>query len=425
MKTYNISRTGETIYCEKLKNGFTTYVIPSKNKNNYYAVLGVRYGAFDIEFIPLGSSDYYKSNYGVAHFLEHQAFEMNNEENPMSFFAKSGVCSNASTGFLSTKYYIWGTEEFNKNLDYLLTFVFSPYFTKENIKQELGIINEEIRMYEDNPNWILDGTARKMIYNELPVLEKIAGSCETVAKISPKELKICYDTFYVPNNMFLIVSGNVDENCVFDIVKNHKILNNLKPNYDIKRKEYQEKASVNEEYKLLKANVCIPKLKYIFKFARKQFSMKEDYKLEMYFNLLIAILFGSTSEFYEKIRSENIVSAYYVDHSNYGNSYILEFSVDSEYADIFKDLVDEYIKNIKIKEEDFIRMKRVWIASEIRMSDSPDMQAENLLDDLINYNKIFPNRIEMINEMNMKELNKLIKELDFSNSCFVLMNPKD
>lgn len=425
MKTYKFSRTEEPIYYDKLKNGFTVCVLPTKEKDNYYAVLGVKYGAMDTVFIPFGKDEYYESNYGIAHYLEHQAFEMPNGEDPMAFFSQSGVNSNASTSFISTKYYIWGVKELRKNLDYLLNFVLSPYFTKENVHQELGIINEEIRMYEDDPNWILDGIVRKMVYNELPVREKIAGSYETVAKITEEELKLCYDTFYVPNNMFLIVSGNVDENEVFDLVHKHEILNKLKPNYDIKRKEYRETEKVNDEYQEVKMNICIPKVKYIFKFTRDQFSIKEDFKLDMYFNIFVAILFGSTSEFYEKIRSENIVNAYYVDHCFYSNCYTLEFSADSDRADVFKDLVDDYIKNIQISENDFERMKRVWIASEIRMSDCPDIEAENVLDDLITYNKIYPNRIDLIDKMNMKELNQLIKDLNFENSCFVLMNPKD
>ena len=240
MKTYNFARTNETLYYDELKNGFKVYVVPTTNKDSFYAVIGVFYGSNDISFIPNGQTEYKETNLGIAHYLEHLAFANEEGEDPFSFFSKSGVNTNASTSFLSTKYYIWGNNDLKNNLDYLLNFVLTPYFTDENIKKELGVITEEIRMYEDEPNWVIDDLARKMAFKELPLKEKISGSYESIQKITKEELYDCYNTFYAPDNMFLIVSGNVSEKEVFDLVKNHKKLNSLLPKGKVKREEYDE-----------------------------------------------------------------------------------------------------------------------------------------------------------------------------------------
>lgn len=421
MKTYKYSRTNEKLYYEELENGFKICVIPNKN-NDFYAVLGVKYGANDISFEVDGK--YIDTNYGIAHFLEHLAFNMEDGEDPFTFFNKSGVNSNASTGYNATRYYIWGTEEFKKNLDYLLTFVLSPYFTSDSIKREQGIINEEIRMYEDDPGFRIDNVGRKMIFNNSPSKESIAGSYESIANISEKELYECYNTFYVPNNMYLVVSGNVNYEDVMDVVKNNKIICKMKPNYNIKRKKIDEKDEVLSEYRELKMNIYIPKAKYTFKINRHNFSIKEDIKLDMYLNMIMSIIFGSSSEFYEEIIRDNIVTGYYGDCTLYNDHYVLDFVAETDKADIFKDTVDRYIKNIVINEDDLRRIKRVWIASEIKLSDSNDIAAENIMDDFIYYDKFYTNRIDLIEELNLKEMKKIVKELNLENNAFLLINPK-
>lgn len=422
MKTYKYSRTNEKLYYEELKNGFRICIVPNKN-DNYYAVLGVKYGANDVSFKI--NDDYVETNYGIAHFLEHLAFNMEDGEDPFTFFNKSGVNANASTGYEATRYYIWGTKEFKKNLDYLLTFVLSPYFKNDSIKRERGIINEEIRMYEDDPGWNIDSVGRRMVFDKHPMKESISGTYDSIKKISEKELYDCYNTFYVPNNMYLVVSGNVNYEDVMDVIKNNKIINDMKPNYIIERKKVFEKNEVVKEYQELKLNIYLPKTKYMFKINRNNFSIKENIKLNMYLNMIVSIIFGGTSEFFEKVINENISTGYYVDCSLYGDYYILDFVAESDKADIFKDTIDEYLKNIRINEDDFRRIKRVWIASEIKMSDINDMVAESIIDDFISYDKFYTNRIDLIEELDLKELKKVIKELDFSNSIFILANPKE
>lgn len=423
MKTYKYSRIGNKLYYNELNNGFRICVIPNLEKNNFYAVIGVKYGSSDTSFKDNGRV--IETNYGIAHFLEHMTFNMEDGEEPFSFLNKSGVNSNASTTFDTTRYYIWGSEDFKKNLDYLLTFVFSPYFNEEGIKRERGIINEEIRMYKDEPGWHLDDEGRKMIFSENPCKEPISGTHESIAKITEQELYDCYNAFYVPNNMFLVVSGNITNEEVMDVIKNNKLVNEAKPNYNVERLKFNEPDEVIEEFKKIEMNIYLSKLKYAFKMRRDNFSIKDDIKLNMYLNMLLSILFETSSEFNEKITSNNIASSYYVDCILYGKHYLVDFVAESEKADIFKDEVDKVLANIQIDEDDFRRIKRVWIASEFKMSDSNDMLAENIMDDYIRYGNFHTDRIDIIESLSLKELKKVISELNWNNSCFILATPKE
>ena len=424
MKTYKFPRTNDNIYYDVLDNGLSICIIPNKNYPNYCASLGVFYGSCDLEFVPKGKKKFVKTNSGIAHFLEHKKFEMSDLVNANDFFSENGAGCNASTSFKETKYYIWGSEKFKENFNHLLTYVFTPYFDEESVKNEIGIINEEIKMYDDEPGWIIDETSKKMLFNILPIKEKIAGTYETISKITAAELYECYNTFYVPNNMFLIVSGNVSVEDVMDVIEK-KGLSKIEPNDNIKRKEYQESDLVKEEYKELKLNIIIPKVKYCFKINTSNFNLKDKLKLDMYINIIESIIFGATSDFCEKVKKENIVEDYYVGHYLYDKYLILEFNAESDKSDLFKEMVDMYLKNMKIEEKDLERMKRVWIASEIRISDKSDILAESLLDDFFEYKRLCYDRINIVETLNIEELNGFLKDLTFNNNCFLLANPKD
>ena len=75
--------------------------------------------------------------------------------------------------------------------------------------------------------------------------------------------------------------------------------------------------------------------------------------------------------------------------------------------------------------EELERIKKVWIASEVRMIDNIEITVDNICSDLIQYNKVYENRIELIRELNMKELKQVINNLDTSNQSLVMILPND
>ena len=140
----------EKYYYVKHKSGLDIYVFPKKMASTY-ALFGTKYGSVDSRFKKLSDPDFIEVPAGIAHFLEHKMFENEDGVDTFARFAKTGAQANAYTSFGITAYLFSATERVYESLDILLDYVTHPYFTKENVDKEQGIIAQEIRMCEDNP----------------------------------------------------------------------------------------------------------------------------------------------------------------------------------------------------------------------------------------------------------------------------------
>ena len=178
----------QDIYFEKLDNGLAVYILPFKNKNNYFVSYFTKFGSLILDFYSEEEKKMIHVPEGIAHFLEHKMFEQEDGVDPFEFFAKSGTGCNASTSYKATRYYCMGTENLHENLDYLINYVNSPYFTDENVEKEKGIICEEINMLKDNPEWFAEEEMQRMLYQKHSFRIPIAGSCESVRTITKEDL---------------------------------------------------------------------------------------------------------------------------------------------------------------------------------------------------------------------------------------------
>ena len=194
-------------------------------------------------------------------------------------------------------------------------------------------------------------------------------------------------------------------------------------NIEIKRKEYEEPLDVKEEFSKLYMNVKVPKIRFSIKIDKNKWKNFTDIEINMYFGVINSLLFGSTSNFREKVKNEELTTGFYIEKNNYDHFITLDITAESEKADMFIDEVKNTLNNIKIKKEDLERLKKVWIASEIRMIDNVELTVDNIYSDLILYDKVYLNRIELIKELNIKRLNKFLKELDLSNQSLVMVLP--
>mgnify|MGYP000441582911 CR=1 FL=1 len=148
--TKNDSALHESMQTRTLANGLRICYLPKEGFSKTFAILATDFGSVDASFTFEGKR--YDTPAGVAHFLEHKMFE-DEDGNALQKFARTGASPNAFTSHTMTAYHFSCTDRFEENLKILLKFVFTPYFTDENVEKERGIINQEIRMVEDTPNW--------------------------------------------------------------------------------------------------------------------------------------------------------------------------------------------------------------------------------------------------------------------------------
>ena len=419
MKKINLQGLEMDCYTEVLDNGLEVYMLPYSNKKNYFISYATRFGSDVLEFTDEKKKTH-KLQLGIAHFLEHKMFEQEDGKDPFTFFSESGTDSNASTSFDNTQYICYGTKEFKKNLEYLLEFVNRPYYTDENVEKEKGIIAEEIKMYEDVPDFKLEMKLRECLYKNHPRRIDIAGTIGEINKITKEDLYSCYENFYVPNNMFILIVGNFPPKEALAIIERK---------LDTKKKKKLPTVSkVTEPVKVeckecqLRENIEIPKVAIGIKVPMKNIKL-EKLELDLYLNMLTTILFGSSSAFREKARQEKLLSGLYMEWEmleEYHTFYMMTSTTQPK--ELIKEVEKEW-KSKNVTEEDFTRIQKVWIANEVRTIDNIDATVNNLYDDILKFGEIIPDKIEKIKNMKFKKLKDLMKEIDGTNMSIVQMIP--
>lgn len=423
MKAIELKGLDQTLYYEKLENGLEVYMLPYKNKSNYTMHYLTKYGSIQTTFIPYGEKEKITVPDGIAHFLEHKMFEQEDGVDPFTYAAKTGTYSNASTNFECTRYYFEGNQAFQDNLNYLLDFVGSPYFTDENVEKEKGIIAEEIKQYDDEVEWVFEEEIKKALLQKDNHRVDIAGTIESINTITKEDLYNTYYTFYQPSNMFLVISGDFKVEDAINTIKNNETLRNAKTNFKVKVFQEEEPLAVNEKIKELEFNVVNTKVGYGIKIPIKH--IKDKYLFNLYIGLMLSIKFGLSSVFREKLKKEQLMTSFYMEREIVGEYLIIVFKADSETPFELIEEIKKELANIEILEEEINRLKKVWISSEVIMIDNINMSLENIVDDIIEFGDIIPNKVEIFRSLNKKDYDKILSSIDFSNSSTVIIRPKE
>lgn len=293
---------GETVYTEKLGNGLTVCVDTKPEFGKQFAFFATNYGGMNMRFrIPGG--DWQNTPAGVAHYLEHKMFDTE-DGNALQALAANGVDPNAFTSSSITGYYFEGAEGFEENLKILLSFVSVPYFTKESVDKEQGIIGQEIRMCEDNPDIEVFYHLMEALYEHNPVRVKVAGTVESIAEITAETLYQCHKAFYNPGNMVLCVAGSVDPKRVCEIAA--EVL--PKTASPVAETDYgaAEKQTAHEHFMECRMAVASPLFQLGFKCDPAEGEQRLRQRLLA--ELVCDALLGSSSPLYARLYEEGLIN---------------------------------------------------------------------------------------------------------------------
>ena len=285
----------ETVYQTRLSNGLTVSLLPKKQFNEVYGVVTVQFGSVDTSFT-LYEKGLQSYPAGIAHFLEHKLFERENAEDIMESFTRLGADSNAFTSFTKTSYLFSTIDHLSENLDLLEELVTVAHFTEESVEREREIIQQEREMYQDDPDSRLFFATLANLYPNTPLAADIVGSEKSINNIQLNDLKDNFTAFYKPVNMSLFLVGNFD----VDIVENYfsqKKLRNLEDM--VVRKEKLTLQPVKETDSL-RMEVSSPKLAVGIRGAG-EVAEEDCYRYNVLLKLLFTMLFGWTSERFQKL----------------------------------------------------------------------------------------------------------------------------
>lgn len=294
----------EKLYVEKLENGLTIMILPRKTTQKKYAMWGVNFGSIDNHFINPDNNKEIKIPDGVAHFLEHKMFEQENGVNSLDALSSLGVDANAYTTNDYTTYLFECTDNFYEALDELMDYVQHPYYTDENVEKEKGIIGQEINMYDDYPTWKVYMNAMECLYHNNPVKLDIAGTIESITPITKETLYDCYNTFYTPSNMLMVITGDFEPEKLIQEIKNRIVKNENKG--EIKRIYPKEPEEINKEKIEAVMDVNNP----IFVIAIKDKTLEnetEQVKKHIAIEILLNIIAGKSSKLYKELYEKGIV----------------------------------------------------------------------------------------------------------------------
>ena len=302
MKPVFYESLGETVYRETLPNGLELRVVPKPEHAKKYAFFATRYGGMDTRFQLNGQ--WLDTPAGIAHYLEHKMFDTK-EGNALQELAKNGAEPNAFTSNAMTGYYCDSTDHFDENLEILLSFVSIPYFTEESVAKEQGIIGQEIRMIEDNPDWQIYVRLLRSLYSANTVRTSIAGTVESISHITAETLYDCHKAFYAPSNMILTVVGNADPVRVSDLAR--RVL--PKEGGPVIPRDYgQEPEAVAQREARLSMEVSSPQFLTGFK-CRPIPEGEGQLRAMVLGDMACDLLFGESSPLYQRLYSQGLINS--------------------------------------------------------------------------------------------------------------------
>lgn len=398
----------------KLKNSIRLVVVPLKGMNS--VTLEV--------FLKIGSKYERESEYGMSHFLEHMAFK-GTKKRPRAIdinkeIDSKGASYNAFTNQEMTAYYIttirenisWATEILS---DILFNSVYSPI----EFEKEKGVIIEEIKMYKDNPMMGLSGDFAKFIYKGSSGCWNVTGEKMDIFKKQSDDLVNFRNKYINPEQIVMVVAGDVDGSCVKFVEENFGWFKNGNkrdlPNVKIKYNKVKRLSIKKDGVEQGHFCIGVPGLPW---------TDKRKYTL----SLLDVILSGnSSSRLYQEIREERGL-AYYV--YSVGESFketgfvAVQSGVKLDKLDETLVLVEkEFLRLADSLEESELNRSKEYILGKMKLKmDKSDFWSNFVGEKLLLENKLETLEfvLEQYKKVNLKNLVTVAKELFLKNEIRIL-----
>ena len=398
----------EEYYYEKLSNGLEIYLMKKPEYKKTYASMAVNFGSVDLSFIPPFKDEYINVPIGTAHFMEHEMFELKDDISLK--FAEYGSECNAFTTFDRTVYSFSTLENLDKCLKLLLELVQTKKYTEESIRRERNNIIQEIKMYDNIVNNVFYNESLCSIYHKNLIRYEISGYEDTINLINKEILDQCFDAFYHPSNMCLVVVGNFDYQEIIDLIKEDQNTKQFRDFTIIKRKYPEEPLEIVQKKIVKNHNLRIPKVSLNLKIP----SVHSDSMTNLLKDLALAILvdfnFDETSLFYEDLLNNDIINNTYGYDSfvDDGFSYFMIFCDTHKYVQ-FETKVINKMKSLKpLTEEDLKRYKNTIYAANIRKMNNLEYYVTMLIDACFCNLTLF-DIFNAINNVTLEDVNKMIK----------------
>lgn len=409
-RTYDV--VDETVYVETLPNGMQVFLMPKPEMSKTFGIFMTNYGSIDRKFMPAGKGEAEEVPDGVAHFLEHKLFEKEDRD-VFQDFLNLGASPNAYTSFTKTAYLFSATDNEEANVGTLLDFVQDPYFSDTTVEKEKGIIEQEIKMYDDQSDWQAFMGAIKNMYAHHPVKIDIAGTVPSITDITKEDLYTCYNTFYNPANMVLFVIGNFEAEAMMQTVRENQASKTFPDNPLPDHMYPEEPKEVAVKERTIHMPVTMPKVTIGIKETNGTISKDEFLMRDTMQTMLLDYLFDNGGPFYEELYEAGLID----DSFSFSTTVEEAFSFSllsgntNEPEKFAKELKALLLRtnSLKLDEETFLRMKKKQIGQQLRAMNS----LEYIANQFVHYYFIgldFFDVISYMEALTLEEVQKFLNE---------------
>ncbi len=413
-------RAGDHYFKVCHPTGLTIYLYPKESGNTTYAIFGARYGSIDNCFRRSDEPGPETVPEGIAHYLEHKLFE-SEDGDAFARFARTGASANAYTSFESTCYLFSCTERFMESLEILLDFVQAPYFTEETVKKEQGIIGQEIKMYDDDPQWRVLFNYLRAMYHSHPIRLDIAGTVESIAKITPEYLYRCYRTFYNLHNMALVIVGKFDQDQVLNLCD--KMLKPCEP-VRVDRVFQKEPETVAEPTVEERLAVALPLFQFGFKEEAGALKTEKDLAA---MEILLEVLASESSPLFRRLLDGGLVneSSFSYEYFEGAGYATVMFGGESHDPEAVARAIKEEIGRLKregVPRDDFERAKRALYGENISALNSASSIANGVLNLTLKGRELFA-YIDALAQVTLEEVAEKLTILREDRSVLSVIRP--
>lgn len=409
-QTYDISRyIGETVYKKRLSTGLEVFILPKKHFAKKYAFYATHYGGIYSDYEVAGIR--YSVPLGTAHFLEHQIFE-DKEKSSFERFEALGANLNAYTSSTSTVYHFDSVDNFDEGLKLLIEMVHKTDISSESVKKEIEVIDQEIRMYMDEPAWDLSNNLYKGLYHHHPIRFEIAGTVESIREINQDTILQCYQHFYAPTNMKLFLYGDIDVERTIESLE--QLFKRIKLNESPKPKLIlpNEPTVIKRPRVEVDKNISKGMMLVGFKGNPDAYVQQKENKSAA---LKIAndLMFGRSSQFFMRAYESGLVSDAFDFDTQLGDGYAMSLvgnetdQIEALYETIMNE-IRHHIENGFVT-EDFERMKKKILGRTVASFNSLQSIAGNYTQSVMRGNDLFK-QMEAYKQLTMNSVHEAMVE---------------
>jgi predicted Zn-dependent peptidase len=376
----------------------------------------------------IGARDENLRNNGISHFIEHMVFKGTNTRSAKQIsdqIESYGGYLNAFTSKEQTCYYGRGlSKNFKKTFIVLSDMIQNPLFKDSHIKKEAGVVIDELKDIDDNPEELIFDKFEESIFNGHSLSYPIIGTEKNILSYNSNILHQYHKANYRPDNLLISVSGAIHHEEVVSLAEKYF---KVKRSSSVQKRKNFVKQSVNElviEKEIQQVHSIIGRTTYGFIDARR-------HKLKVLSSLLGD---GSSSRLFQAVREKfgmtyqiNTFLNSYLDVSAFGIYYSTNDKQSAKVNDI---VYREFCKlrDTEVKAKELKRVKEYIKGNTLMSLESTTNRMIRLANSILHYGEVIPieDILTKIDSVSSDDIQKLSKEiLDESTLSKIIICSKD